>query len=40
MDPEKVNSILAWKVPTNKDLLARFLGAVGYLASGCMISTY
>ena len=35
MDPDKVDSIINWKVPTNKDLLAGFLGAVGYLASGC-----
>jgi len=35
MDPDKVNSIATWKVPTNKDLLAGFLGTVGYLASGC-----
>jgi len=35
MDPDKVTSIINWKVPTNKDLLAGFLGAIGYLASGC-----
>lgn len=32
MDPSKVDSILAWKTPTNRDLLRGFLGAVGYLA--------
>ena len=32
MDPEKVESVLAWKTPTNRDLLRGFLGAVGYLA--------
>jgi len=35
MDPNKVDSILNWKILTNRDLLAGFLGAVGYLASGC-----
>jgi hypothetical protein len=33
MDPEKVDSMLAWKTPTNQDLLRGFLGAVGYLAN-------
>jgi hypothetical protein len=32
MDPEKVESVLAWKTPTNRDLLRGFLSAVGYLA--------
>lgn len=32
MDPDKVNSVLNWKVPTNKELLRGFLGLVGYLA--------
>ena len=32
MDPAKVDSIAAWKVPSNRDLLRGFLGAVGYLA--------
>lgn len=32
MDPSKVDSVLAWKTPTNRDLLLGFLGAVGYLA--------
>jgi len=35
LDPNKVDSILNWKIPTNRELLAGFLGAVGYLASGC-----
>ncbi|TFY56794.1 hypothetical protein EVJ58_g7424 [Rhodofomes roseus] len=32
MDPDKVDSILNWKNPTNKELLHGFLGSVGYLA--------
>ena len=32
MDPYKVDSVLAWKTPTNRDLLRGFLGSVGYLA--------
>ena len=32
MDPEKVDSVLHWKVPTSKELLRGFLGSVGYLA--------
>ncbi|KAG9223419.1 hypothetical protein CCMSSC00406_0007606 [Pleurotus cornucopiae] len=32
MDTNKVDSILKWKTPTNRDLLRGFLGAVGYLA--------
>lgn len=35
MDPNKVDKIEKWKVPTNKDLLLSFLGAVGYLAANC-----
>ena len=35
MDPDKVDKIVSWKTPTNKDLLAGFIGAVGYLAPGC-----
>ena len=35
LDPNKVDSILNWKIPTNRELLVGFLGAVGYLASGC-----
>jgi hypothetical protein len=31
MDPDKVDSGLAWKVPTNRELLRGFLGSVGYL---------
>ena len=32
MDPDKVDSVLKWKVPTNRDLLRGFIGSVGYLA--------
>lgn len=32
MDPSKVDSVLNWKVPTNRELLSGFLGPVGYLA--------
>ena len=32
MDPEKVDSVLNWKTPTNRDLLRGFLGSVGYLS--------
>jgi hypothetical protein len=32
MDPDKVDKVINWKVPTNRDLLRGFLGAVGYLA--------
>ena len=32
MDPAEVDSVVAWKTPTNCDLLHGFLGAVGYLA--------
>ncbi|KAJ8489233.1 hypothetical protein ONZ45_g13670 [Pleurotus djamor] len=32
MDPAKVDSVLKWKTPTNRDLLRGFLGAVGFLA--------
>lgn len=32
MDPDKVTSVLQWKVPTLKALLQAFLGSVGYLA--------
>ena len=31
MDPEKVDSILKWKVPTNQTLCKGFIGSVGYL---------
>ena len=32
MDSDKVDSVLNWKTPTNRDLLRGFLGSVGYLA--------
>ena len=32
MDSEKVDSVLDWKVPTNRDLLRGFIGSVRYLA--------
>ena len=32
MDQDKVDSVLNWKVPTNRDLLRGFIGSVGYLA--------
>ena len=32
MDSSKVDSVLNWKVPTNRDLLRGFIGSVGYLA--------
>jgi len=32
MDPVKVDKILAWKTPTNRDALHSFLGVVGFLA--------
>jgi hypothetical protein len=32
MDPVKVDSVAAWKVPTSKERLQSFLGAVSYLA--------
>jgi len=32
MDPEKVDGILKWKVPTNRTLCRGFIGSVGYLA--------
>ncbi|OJT02036.1 Retrovirus-related Pol polyprotein from transposon 17.6 [Trametes pubescens] len=35
MDPHKVDSVLNWKVPTNKSLLSSFLGAVSFLAPDC-----
>lgn len=31
MDPDKVDNVLNWKVPTNRELLRGFLGSVGYL---------
>ena len=35
MDPHKVDNVLNWKTPTNKDLLRSFIGAVGFLAPDC-----
>ena len=35
MDPHKVNKVLNWKAPINKDLLRSFIGAVGFLAPDC-----
>jgi len=35
MDPHKVDKVLNWKVPTNKELLRSFIGAVGYLGPDC-----
>ena len=32
MDPKKVDDVLAWKTPTNHDLLRGFIGSVGFLA--------
>ena len=32
MDPHKVDAIVKWPTPTNRDLLRGFLGSVGYLA--------
>ena len=32
MDPDKVDSVVNWKVPTNKELLRGFLESVGFLA--------
>ena len=32
MDSEKVDDVLSWKTPTNRDLLRGFIGSVGYLA--------
>jgi hypothetical protein len=31
MDPHKIDSVLNWKTPTNRDLLRGFLGSAGYL---------
>ena len=35
MDPHKVDKVVSWKNPTNKDLLRSFIGAVGFLAPDC-----
>ena len=32
MDPDKVDSVVNWKTPTNRDLLRGFIGSAGYLA--------
>jgi hypothetical protein len=32
MDPDKVDAVLKWKTPINRDLLRGFIGSVGYLA--------
>lgn len=32
MDPDKVDAVVNWKTPVNRDLLRGFLGSVGYLA--------
>jgi hypothetical protein len=31
MDPDKVDSMVNWKTPTNRDLLRGFIGLAGYL---------
>ena len=35
LDPHKVDQIMKWKTPTNRDLLLQFIGAAGYLADNC-----
>jgi hypothetical protein len=32
MDSNKVDSVINWKIPTNRDLLRGFIGSVGFLA--------
>ena len=32
MDPDKVDDVIKWKTPTNRDLLRGFIGSVRYLA--------
>jgi hypothetical protein len=32
MDPDKVDSVVNWKTPMNRDLLCGFIGSAGYLA--------
>lgn len=34
MDPEKVDRVLHWKTPTNRDQCRGFIGSVGYLLGG------
>jgi hypothetical protein len=36
MDLAKINSVMAWKNPTNWDLLCGFFGLVGYLANNIL----
>ena len=33
MDADKVDLVLKWKVPMNRDLLRGFIGSVGYQAN-------
>ena len=35
MDPHKVDKVINWKAPTNKELLRSFISAVGFLAPDC-----
>ena len=35
MDSHKVNKLVSWKTPMNKDLLRSFIGVVGFLAPNC-----
>ena len=35
MDPHKVDKVVSWKTPTNKDSLRSFIGAVEFLAPNC-----
>ena len=35
MDPHKVDKVINWKSPTNKDLLRSFISAIGFLAPDC-----
>jgi hypothetical protein len=34
IDPHKIDTILNWKTPTNRDLLRGFIGTVGYVSDG------
>jgi len=40
MDPHKVDKVVNWKTPTNKDLLRSFIGAVGFLHPTARASEY